>query len=151
MHRPLLQMLSAWCGRQTAQAAFEQHGFCVHRLWQERMIAFCGEGSAVDLNRYWDEYAVEVICSAGNADPDGRRFMVEPVYRSSYLDELAAKMDFAEPPDRSPPLIKCLYEHYKKSHRDRAFVDSETIFFESAKQEEIRSCAPSCRSRWPRS
>jgi hypothetical protein len=136
MQVALLQKLSRWQGRGAVQSAFELRGFSLPRIWQERMIQFCGLENAVELNRYWDEVAAETISSAGKGDPKQRKFLVEPGYRSSYLDELAAKMNFAEPPFRYPPLLKGLHEYLKK-YSDRTFAPKESAFFESIKEPEI--------------
>ena len=101
------------------------------------MIDFCGDENAVVLNRYWDEVAAEVFCSAGKVNPDSRKFIVEPGYRSAYLDELAAKMDFSEAPYRHPPLARCLFEYVKRTRCDRTFIDNEISHFEMLKKEEI--------------
>jgi hypothetical protein len=137
MQHALLGVVSTWRGRQVTQSALEERGFSLPRKWQETMIDFCGPECAVALNRYWDEVAAEVVCSAGKVNPDARKFLIEPGYRSSYLDELATKRDFGEPPYRFPPLLKCLYEYVRKSHRDRAFLDRQTSYFESLKDGEI--------------
>jgi hypothetical protein len=130
----LLQSLSRWPGRRATQAAIEQRGFLLHRGWQERTIDFCGRNDA-ELEQYWDEFATEWVSCAGHCNPDARVFPIAPIYRSSHLDELVARMDFADPSYRGPPL-RCLYE-YKRAHHDRAFVSNETAYFE-LKELEIR-------------
>jgi hypothetical protein len=129
----LLDVLSAWHGRRTVQTAFEARGFLVHKSWQTRVIALCGEEKRDLLNRYWDEVAMETIACVGQGDPQARIFAVQPKYRSPFLDELAAKADFAEPPFRSFPLIKCLFEYRKRLIYDREFLFDETAFFENLK------------------
>jgi hypothetical protein len=136
MQNALLQSLSKWPGRRATESAIEQRGFFLHRKWQERMIDSCGKDGA-ELDRYWDEFATEWVCCAGQGRPNARRFAVEPTYRSSYLDGLAAKMDFAEPPYRYPPLLRCLYEYHRRTNSDRAFLEEELAHFEALKELEI--------------
>jgi hypothetical protein len=141
MENALLATLSNWKGRPSFQADLEARGFFLARRWQEQMIDFCGSIGSSDLNRYWDETAKETLSSAGKGNPDKRKFMVQPGYHSIYLDELAAKMDFAETPFRNPPLHRCMYEYVKKSYYDQDFAINETTFFESLKEPEIKAHA----------
>jgi hypothetical protein len=134
MQTALLHILGTWIGRQATERAFETRGFSVHRIWQHRMAEFCGPGAA-QLDRYWNEVARETMCNAGKSDPNTRKFLVNPSYRSSYLDELAARM-VVEAPFRAPPLVECLFEYVKKCFRDHEFVMDETVFFEGAKEGE---------------
>ena len=46
-------------------------------------------------------------------------------------------MDFAEPPYKSPPLLRCLYEYHRRAQSDRAFWESERAHFENLKELEI--------------
>jgi hypothetical protein len=138
MEDALLTILSTWKGRQAIQAEFEAGGFFLPRRYQERIIEFCGPNVSNDLARYWDEVAMEWVCSAGKGSPDKRRFMVQPRYRSPYLDELAEKMDFADPHYRNAPIHRCAFEYMKKNH-DRDFAFPETAMFESMKEAEIES------------
>jgi hypothetical protein len=135
MQHPLLDTLSTRVGRSATEQAFETRGFSVHRIWQRRMVEFCGTGSDVELVRYWNDVAMETMCSAGKGDPNTRKFAVNPSYRSSYLDELAARV-IVEAPFRAPPLVKCLFEYVKKCFRDHEFVMDETVYFEGAKKRE---------------
>ncbi len=145
MQRPLIQFLSTWVGRQATQNAFEARGFRVHRTWQEREINFCGKEHAVEINRYWDEFAQETVCSAGKAAPNLRKFGVEPGYRSSYLDELAAKKDFVDSVITDAPLVRCLYEHLKRAFSDIEFCLNEASFFENLKEHEAKRFAISSK------
>ncbi|WP_025038154.1 hypothetical protein [Bradyrhizobium sp. DOA9] len=122
---PLLTALANWPGRVSTQLAFEARGFALHRAWQNRMIEFCGENQADLLNRYWDEVALETMRCAGRVLSETRYFGIEPQYRSAFLDELFAVRDFVEPPFQSPPLVRGLYEHLKKTWFDREFANSE--------------------------
>jgi hypothetical protein len=131
--RVLLDVLSRWAGRRVAQTAFEARGFLVHRSWQARAIQFCGEEKLNLINRYWDEVAMETISCVGQGDPNARIFVIQPKYRSPFLDELFARADFAELPFRSFPLIKCLFEYRKKLTYDREFLFDEIAFFENLK------------------
>jgi hypothetical protein len=138
MDTPLLQILSTWRGRQAMQAAFEQKGFLIHLRWQERMIDRCGRDKAAELQQYWDESAAEFVRGAGKVHSDHRWFAVDPPpYRSAYLDQLAAKVDFAEPPYRHPPLLKCVYEYRRRSQTDRPFHEAERSYFEGLKEREV--------------
>jgi hypothetical protein len=139
MEDALLMVLSTWKGRPAMQADLEARGFFLPRVWQERLIDFCGPNGSTGLSHYWDESAMETVCSAGKGSPDKRKFMVRPHYHSAYLDELAARMDFAEAPFRNPPIHRCLYQHMKKSYYDRSFALNETALFESLKETEIKS------------
>jgi hypothetical protein len=137
MTDPLLQCLAKWPGRQAIQSALEEKGFHLQRKWQDRIIDWCGAGQAPELFRYWDEVAAEFVGTAGKVHSESRRFLIEPAYRSSYLDQLAATSDLADPAYRYPPLFKCLYEYNKKLRQERAFLDAEASHFESLKAPEI--------------
>jgi hypothetical protein len=139
MEDALLTILSTWKGRQAFQTKLEASGFLLHRRWQERRIDLCGASGSRNLSRYWDETAMETICSAGKGNPDKRKFIVQSRYHSAYLDELAAKMDFAELPFRNPPIHRCMFEYIKKSHYDRDFAIEEATLFESMKESEIQN------------
>lgn len=132
--RPLLIALSKWIGRNPTQRALEKKGFIVHKSWQLKMVQFCGEEKTALLNRYWDEVAMETIGSAGQGDPNARRFAIQPEYHSQFLDELVEKVDFAEPAFRYPPPIRCLFEYRKKLKTDTEFRFDETAFFENLKK-----------------
>lgn len=133
---PLLNVLANWPGRVSTQLAFEARGFLVHRAWQNRMIEFCGEGQADLLNQYWDEVALETMRCAGKVRSEMRYFGIEPKYRSAFLDELFAARDFVEPPFQVPPLIRCLFEHLKKTLFDADFRNSEIAFIRIRKKQE---------------
>jgi hypothetical protein len=128
-HR-LLRRMETWPGRRPTQLAFEARGYSLHRAWQARVIASCGEEETDILNRYWDDVAVETMQSLGRGDPDTRSFMVQPRYRSRLLDELFLNR-VVEEPFRAPPLMSCLFERYKKIYFDAAFREGETAFFRS--------------------
>jgi hypothetical protein len=126
-HRLLLKVAS-WPGRGQTQLAFEAPGFSIHKAWQNRIVQFCGEQQAHLLNRYWDEVALETMQSLGQGAPDQRAFVVEPRYRSAFLDDLFASRDFVEPAFKSPPLIKCIFDHFKKVWLDAEFREKEAVF-----------------------
>jgi hypothetical protein len=137
MNHTLIELLSSsWKGRQALQSSLEGRGFEVPGEWRQKIVDMCGEDAGT-LQRYWDEVATEAFCCAGKVNSEARKFIVEPGYRSSFLDELAAKVDFAEPPYRYPPLVRCLYEYIRRARRDRSFLDDETAYLETVKQREI--------------
>ena len=138
MEDALLAILATWKGRPAFQTELEARGFSLHRLWQEKRLDVCGPNGSSGLSRYRDETAMETVCSAGKGNPDKRKFMVQPRYHSTYLDELAAGMDFAEPPFRNPPIHRCMFEYIKRSYYDRDFAINETALFESLKEPEIK-------------
>jgi hypothetical protein len=127
---PLLDTLANWTGRGPTQRAFETLGFSIHKAWQNEIIQFCGEQQSDLLNRYWDEVAVETMQSLGRGAPDQRAFVVQPKYRSAFLDELFASRDFVEPNYPSPPLVKGLFEHDKKVLLDREFRESRVAYLQ---------------------
>jgi hypothetical protein len=133
-HR-LLRKMETWSGRRPTQLAFEARGYSLHRAWQERVIGFCGVEQADLLNRYWDEAAIETMQSLGRGEPDSRKFIVQPRYRSRLLDELFLKR-VVEEPFRSPPLIPCLFELYKRIYFDAEFREGEIAFFRSLRKPE---------------
>jgi hypothetical protein len=137
MPHALIEALATWPGRKATETVLDERGFSVHRAWQDRIIQFCVAETAETIHRYWNEVAQEYVTSAGKCNPDTRRFLVEPSYRSSYLDELATKVDFAEPPFRYPPLIKCIFEYNKKSYSDRAFFSNDVAAVEQYKESEF--------------
>jgi hypothetical protein len=133
---PLLDTLANWTGREPTQRAFEALGFSIHKAWQNEIIQFCGERQSDLLSRYWDDVAVETLQSLRQGAPDQRAFVIQPKYRSAFLDELFASMDFVEPNYPSPPLVKGLFEHSKKVLLDREFRESRVAFFSSLQKQE---------------
>lgn len=133
---PLLRTLESWPGRGPTQLAFEALGFSTHRAWQNRIIQFCGEQQAYLLDRYWDEVALETMQSLGKGNPDKRSFSIEPKYHSAFLDDLFASRDFVEPAFPSPPLIKCMFERFKKIWFDAEFRQGEVAFFRGVRKAE---------------
>lgn len=100
------------------------------------MIEFCGENQVDVLTRYWDEVALETMRCAGKVHSEMRYFGIEPKYRSAFLDELFVAMDFKEPPFKYPPLVRCLFEHMKKTWFDKEFANGETAFIRMQKRRE---------------
>jgi len=133
---PLLRALGGWPGRSPTQRAFEALGFSVHRAWQIELIQFCGEQQSNFLNRYWDEVAIETMQSLGKGNSDQRTFVIQPQYRSAFLDELFAARDIVEPQFPNPPLVKCLFEHFKKVWSDREFRENRVAFFSRLQEAE---------------
>ena len=131
-----MRVVASWPGRRPTEFAFESLGFTIHRAWQNRIIRFCGEEQSHLLHRYWDAVAVETMQSLGQGAPDQRAFVIEPRYRSTFLDELFAARDFVELPFRSPPLVKCLFERAKKTNVDPEFRDIENAFFSQLQKAE---------------
>jgi hypothetical protein len=133
---PLLHAVTNWAGRVPTQTAFEALGFSIHKAWQNEIIQFCGEQQSQLLNRYWDEVALETMQSLGEGDPDQRAFVIQPKYRSAFLDELFAARAPVELPYRYPPLVRCLLEYGKKAYDDREFWESRLAFFGSLQKAE---------------
>ena len=138
MRHPLLDLVSNWKGRHATEAMLEAEGFALHRLWQKYLLDLCGSENEATLNKYWDEYAAEVVSSAATINPSNRAFAPQETYRSAYLDELAAAAIFAEGRDRNRPFPRCLYEYRQKIFTDRKFYERETRTFESLKESEIQ-------------
>jgi hypothetical protein len=133
---PLLRVVASWPGRRPTELAFEALGFTIYKAWQNRIIEFCGEKQSHVLHRYWDDIALETMQSLGQGAPDQRAFVIQPRYRSAFLDELFAARDFVEPPFRYPPLVKCLFDRFKMIYLDAEFRDSENAFFRQLKKAE---------------
>ncbi|MDA9439827.1 hypothetical protein XH98_11940 [Bradyrhizobium sp. CCBAU 51745] len=131
----ILRRVETWPGRRPTQLAFEARGYSLHRAWQERVAGFCGEGQSDILNQYWDDVALETMQSLGRGDPDTRKFVIQPRYRSRLLDGLFLER-VVEEPFRAPPLVPCLFERYKKIYFDAAFREGETAFFRSLHERE---------------
>ncbi|QIG94586.1 MULTISPECIES: hypothetical protein [unclassified Bradyrhizobium] len=133
---PLLRAVAGWPGRCPAQLAFEALGFSIHRAWQEEIGEFCGEKHSELLNRYWDEVAIETMQSLGQGNSDQRAFVIEPQYRSVFLDELFAARPPIELPYRNPPLLRCLLDHTKKVSEDREFRESRITLYSGLQKAE---------------
>jgi hypothetical protein len=133
---PLLQTVTSWPGRGPTELAFEALGFTIHKARQNRIIQFCGEKQSHLLHRYWDEIALETMQSLGQGAPDQRAFLIQPRYRSAFLDELFAARDFVEPRFPCPPLVKCLFDRFKKIYLDAEFRDNENAFFSQLRKAE---------------
>jgi hypothetical protein len=58
------------------------------RILLERCPSACSD----ELARYWDECALEHMCSGGRAMSDRRKFNGRTLYRSDYLDRLAEQV-----------------------------------------------------------
>ena len=125
---PLLSAVASWPGRGVTQLEFEARGLTLHKAWQSRMIQFCGQECSNLLNRYWDEIASETMQCLGRSSIETRVFVIEPKYRSDFLDELFAARDFAEPASPAP-LIQCLFDYDKRILRDYEFAQTESGFF----------------------
>lgn len=134
-NHPLLRSLANWPGRGPTQLAFGGRGFAIHLDWQMRTKQFCGEQEHL-LDRYWDEVALETMQSLGQGAPDQRAFVIQPMYRSTFLDQLFETRDFLEPRFPSPPLIKCLFDREKKILLDAEFREKEAAFFEHLQKSE---------------
>ncbi|MBR0836385.1 hypothetical protein JQ612_24620 [Bradyrhizobium manausense] len=133
---PIFDVIASWPGRIPTQRAFAARGFLIPAAWQNRMIEFCGGHQADVLNRYWDEVALETMRCAGKLRSEMRYFGIEPKYRSTFLDELFAARDFVEPPFQAPPLIRCLFEHMKKTWFDAGFGNVESAFIKTQQKQE---------------
>jgi hypothetical protein len=133
---PLLHAVASWPGRGPTELAFEALGFTIHKAQLNRIIQFCGEQKSHFLNRYWDEVALETMQSLGQGDPDQRAFVIQPRYRSAFLDELFAARDFVEPQFPCPPLVKCLFDRFKKIYLDAEFRNNENTFFSQLQKAE---------------
>lgn len=133
---PLLDIVTKWPGRGPTQRAFEALGFSLHRAGQDELIQFCGGECSDLLNRYWDDVAIETMQSLGQGDSDQRIFVIVPRDRSVFLDELFAARDFAEPPFRYPPLIRCVLEHHRKVWEDRAFRENRMVYLSGLQRAE---------------
>lgn len=137
-NHPIFDVLARWPGRVSTRRAFEARGFLLPAAWQNRMIEFCGACQADLLNYYWDEVAMETMRSIGKVNSDLRRFLIEPRYRSAFLDDLSARKDFADPAVPNGPLIKGLLDHFKRAWSDREFQDQDIAF---RKELQKRECA----------
>ncbi|MCG2641967.1 hypothetical protein XI06_33510 [Bradyrhizobium sp. CCBAU 11434] len=135
---PIFDALASWPGRVPTQRAFEARGFLIPAAWQNRMIEFCGASQAELLNRYWDEVAMETMRSVGKVQSDLRRFLIEPRYRSAFLDDLFARKDFVDPAVPNGPLIKGLLDHFKRAWSDQEFRDKDIAF---RRELQKRECA----------
>jgi len=133
---PLLHAVANWPGRRPTQLRFEALGFSIHKAWQEEIIQFCGEQQSPLLNRYWDEVAIETMQSLGQGAPDQRAFVIQPQYRSVFLDELFAARAPIEPAYPSPPLVRCVFEHFKKVYLDAEFREQRVAFFSGLQKAE---------------
>jgi hypothetical protein len=137
IEHPLLQTLASWTGRRPTQKAFEAIGFSIHNAWQDEIIQSCGKQRSDLINRYWDEVAIETMQSLGQGHSDARKFVIEPKYRSAFLDELSAIMDFADSRFRSPSLVKCLFEYHRKVFEDQDFRQRRVTFFADLRKAEV--------------
>src|SRR5277367_2194625 len=136
MSSRLTEVLSRWGGRRQMQAAFEARGFHLHRTWQEERIKACGADQRDGVEHYWDEYALEVVRSAGHVTPETRAWRIPPPYRSPYLDELYRRVDYLRPPYVRVRLIKCLFE-YLNWNRQPGVGRREFARFQGLKHGEI--------------
>lgn len=102
MH-PLLAAFSKWPGRQPAKALLSARGYTLPDRYREIIVANLDGPNGADLDRYWDEVAMEYLCAAGGVRSNDRAFSGETAYRSAYLDDLAtsARRDGISTPIRS--------------------------------------------------
>jgi len=89
MH-PLLEALSHWPGRRATKSILEAKGYWLPEYFSKIVLANCGNCDAEKIERYWDEAALEYLCSAGRVDSNRRLFGGETSYKSEYLDGLAS-------------------------------------------------------------
>ncbi|WP_426436297.1 hypothetical protein [Bradyrhizobium genosp. P] len=80
--------------------------------------------------------ALETMQSLGQGNSDGRTFLIEPTYRSAFLDELFAVRPAIEPPYQNPPLLRCLFDHTKKVWEDPEFRESRVTFYSGLQRAE---------------
>jgi len=107
MH-PLVAALADWPGRPTTKARLEALGFWLPERYKEIVLANCGGCTAEEVERYWDEMALEYFCSAGRVQSTRRQFGIETSYRSKYLDELASTPENRDAASLGHPLHPCL-------------------------------------------
>ncbi len=62
MH-PLLAALAPWPGRQATKSVLEAKGYWLPERYREIVLANCGGCDAAEIDRYWDEAALEYLCS----------------------------------------------------------------------------------------
>ena len=80
---------------------------------------------------------METMQSLGQGNPDQRSFLIQPRYRSAFLDELFAARDFVEPSFPCTPLVKCLFDRFKKVYFDPEFRNNEVVFSSDLRKEEV--------------
>ncbi len=97
--------LAQWPGRGMTGALLERRGYLVPRRFEEFAFAFCPERTS--LEKYWDEVALEYLCSAGRGSSN-RRTVAATSYRSRYLDDLAAERVKRKQELDGFPLDSCL-------------------------------------------
>jgi hypothetical protein len=137
MQHPLLDLLSGWRGRRATEGLLEAKGFLLHRLWQQYFLDLCGPENEAVVNRYWDEYAAEVVGSAVRHNPHHRTLPPHATYRSAFLDELAAAATFAAGRYRNLAFPRCVYEYIQRMMTDHAFRLEQLDKFDSLKEREI--------------
>jgi len=111
---PLIQALSTWKGRQYVQRAIEARGFRMPSAYQKFVKDYCGTDLTSDIETYWNEWAKEVVCAGGRANPNLREFRGEYTFRSEYLDRLASTFDYNASIVKNPPIHPCLYAMMKQ-------------------------------------
>jgi hypothetical protein len=119
------------------QDELERRGFRIARRWQECLLESCAPKERVAVEQYWDELALEWMCSAGKVTSTARRFRGETGYRSKFLDDLARCAPPVDPEFRRPNLLPCVYEFDRRVYFDKNFGISLTERLERHKQSEI--------------
>lgn len=89
MH-PLLAILARWPGRPETKRLLQTKGYWLPDRYREIILTNCNGLGLSNLDLYWDEVALEYLCSAGRVRSDERIFSDETSYRSAYLDSLAS-------------------------------------------------------------
>lgn len=110
MHQ-LLMTLAQWPGRGVTKALLERRGYGVPGHFEEFACADCPEPAS--LEKYWDEVAMEYLCSAGRVNSD-MRTVPETSYRSRYLDDLATERAKSKKGVDGFPLNDCLRDFSSK-------------------------------------
>ncbi len=141
MHK-LLSTLAKWPGQRVTKSVLETKGYSLPERYKKIVLANCGSGDEVQLERYWDEVSREYLCSAGLVKSDKRRFGGETSYRSVYLDDIALQNEKGETSTQRMFLNDCMEMFYKKTltliQPGLLFAGVVSRELEEAKQDEIQ-------------
>lgn len=115
-----METLFHWNARAEMESRLLERGLGVPSVYQKIVQDFCGD-TGTDLQEYWNEIAREHVSSGGQCDSWARRLPPPPAYRSTLLDELAARYLAIPNPLNVKLLHPCLIEFATKRLSDRAF------------------------------
>ena len=121
--------LAGWKGRPYVEAEIKRRGFGLSFEYQ-KYIEYLGnadKGDDISVQEYWNEVAMEYICSGGAAQSDIRRVPDGSLYRSAYLDSLARARAVDDRELTGAPLSFCV-EKFREENENNNYIHVQNLW-----------------------